>query len=45
MNTISLLIAKFLKAIETRISPYFRQQPVIRRRLEQQLEFPWLSKR
>lgn len=45
MNTFPPVIAKLLKALETRISPFFRQPPVIRRRLEQQLEFPWLSKR
>ncbi len=39
------MIVKLLKALETRIFPFFRQPPVIRRRLEQQLEFPWLSKR
>jgi hypothetical protein len=45
MNSISPLITKVLRAIEIKLSPYLRQRPVIRRRLEQQLEFPWLSKR
>ncbi|MEY3896150.1 MAG: hypothetical protein RLZZ214_1670 [Verrucomicrobiota bacterium] len=45
MNSISPIVAKLLRAIEIKLSPYFRQRPVIRRRLEQQLEFPWLSKR
>jgi hypothetical protein len=45
MNTLTPLLAKVLKVIERKFSPYFRQPPVIRRRLEQQLEFPWLSKR
>jgi hypothetical protein len=45
MNTISPVVAKVLRMIEIKLSPYFRPRPVIRRRLEQQLEFPWLSKR
>jgi hypothetical protein len=45
MNTLSPVLTKLLRIIENKLSPYLRPRPVIRRRLEQQLEFPWLSKR
>jgi hypothetical protein len=45
MNTFSAVVAKVLKIIENRFPTRFRQRPVIRRRFEQQLEFPWLAKR
>jgi hypothetical protein len=45
MNTFSAVVAKVLKIVENRFPTRFRQRPVIRRRFEQQLEFPWLAKR
>ena len=45
MNSLSPLITKVRKLIETKLSPYYRPRPVIRRRIAVQLEFPWLSKR
>jgi hypothetical protein len=45
MNTLSIVVAKVLRIVEDRIPTRFRQRPVIRRRFEQQLEFPWLAKR
>jgi hypothetical protein len=45
MNIIYPLLAKALRLLETKLSPYFRQPPVIRRPIQEQLEFPWLTKR
>ena len=45
MNSIPPVIQKVRKVIATKLSPYFRQRPVIRRTIAIQLEFPWLSKR
>ena len=45
MNTIPPILQKVRKMIATKLSPYFRQPPVIRRNITIQLEFPWLSKR
>ncbi|MGL5017812.1 MAG: hypothetical protein ACRDBP_06745 [Luteolibacter sp.] len=45
MNTLSVVLAKVLRLVEDKFPGRFRQRPVIRRRFEQQLEFPWLSKR
>jgi hypothetical protein len=45
MNTLSAVLAKVLKIVEKRFPTRFQQRPVIRRRFEQQLEFPWLAKR
>ena len=45
MNSIPPVLRKVRKIIATKLSPYFRPQPVIRRRIAIQLEFPWLSKR
>jgi hypothetical protein len=45
MNTFSPLITKVRRLIESKLSPYYRPRPVIRRTIAVQLEFPWLSKR
>jgi hypothetical protein len=45
MNTLSAVVAKVLKIVEAKLPARFRQRQVIRRRFEQQLEFPWLAKR
>ena len=45
MNTVPLVLQKVYKIIATKLSPYLRQPPVIRRSITVQLEFPWLSKR
>lgn len=45
VNTSSPLFIKVRKLLEAKLSPYFRHQPVRRRRFEVQLEFPWHSKR
>jgi hypothetical protein len=45
MNVIQPVLQQFRKIIATKLSPYLRQPPVIRRNIAIQLEFPWLSKR
>ncbi len=45
MNSISPVLHKVRTLIASKLSPYFRQPPVIRRSIAIQLEFPWLSKR
>lgn len=39
------LIERLLPLLEERFPGHFRKRQVIRRRLEIQLEFPWLSKK
>ena len=45
MNAIQPVLQRVRKIIASKLSPYFRQPPVIRRSITIQLEFPWLSKR
>ncbi len=45
MNTIYPFFARALQLFETKLIPYFRKPPVIRRPIQEQLEFPWLTKR
>ncbi|MEO5713411.1 MAG: hypothetical protein ABIT37_07970 [Luteolibacter sp.] len=45
MNTLLPLFCKVRSLLEQRFPNYLRPQPVRRRRIEVQLEFPWHSKR
>ena len=45
VNIIKPLFDRFLPLLEDRFPSYFRPRQIIHRKLEIQLEFPWLSKK
>jgi hypothetical protein len=45
MNTVLSLIIRWLRILESKLSAAVRPHPVRRPRFEEQLEFPWHSKR
>ena len=45
MNILKCLLDKVQPLLEERFPTYFRRRQIIHRKLEIQLEFPWLSKR
>lgn len=45
MNAIQPVVSKVRKILVTKLSPYLRQAPPPRRKVEIQLEFPWQLKR
>jgi hypothetical protein len=45
VNIIKPLYERILPLLEERFPQYFHRRQVIRRRLEIQLEFPWLAKK
>lgn len=45
MNTLTPLLGKALRFLESRLAGRFGRPPARRPHLEVQLEFPWLSKR
>jgi hypothetical protein len=45
VNIIKPLYQRILPLLEERFPNYFQRRQVIRRKLEIQLEFPWLAKK